>query len=82
MSLLILNLYIVIISQSNELKLTYLNSTHASCLVPPSLFIQSVLLKIVSTDIDILISTNIPKDFTFMTDYELLSLNSEYFILR
>ena len=63
-------------------KLIRVNTTHASCLVPPSLFIQSVLLRVITTDIDTLVTTNLPnKHFTYMTDFEVLKLEQEYFII-
>lgn len=48
-----------------------MNKTHGMCVVPLSKYIQSVRFKIVTTDSDIMVSTNHDHFYEYISDFEL-----------
>lgn len=54
------------------------NHTHGECLVPPSLYIQSVRLRLVSNDIENPVQTNYDHYFDYIADFEMHLVNPEF----
>lgn len=63
-------------------KLTMINETIATCLQPPSRYIQSVLIRVISTDVTHLVKSNHLHFFEFIADFEFLEMEHEHLIIK